>query len=487
MERPDFPTCFLGALPDAAQVLAEDYSILYLNDRACLDYQVTKDEAIGKKCFTLLGEAEPCQNCPLSEVFKTGIAVEKEIFRFRKQAWYLLKIFPIESCAKTACVGAISKDITPTKTAEQILVDFNYKVKNFIDRMPIGCILWDENFKVSMWNPAAEKIFGYSEEEVRGKHPYEIIVPPDVIAKTDPVKTKLLKGHDSSHRTGDNITKDGRRIYCHWINTPVQDVTGDVISVLSMVQDMTHERQLQNEAIRAAQLATIGQLSASIAHEINNPISGVINYSQILLNHQEPFNASQIDILQRINKEGIRIANYVKSLLNFSRKPPEIMVPQDMDVLLKEAIGLLKPAIRKANITIAVDTAKGKPIIRCNPQQVEQVIINILKNAIDALDEATQPEKKIQITSKIALRNGERQFHFSIANNGPPIPDHMKEKIFEPFLTTKADGIGTGLGLSISLEIMKNHGGTIIVNSAPGTLTEMIMVFPLSPLRDNTD
>lgn len=479
MSASSYSDLFFEALPDATRVVDADYTVVHINAAACRIHKTSKETAIGEKCFKQYGELKPCQNCPITEVVENKRYVEKEVFRSKQKAWHLLKAFPIFTDSGEVLVGIISKDITATKTAELVLLDFNYNVRKFIDRMPIGCILWDKDFRVSMWNSAAEKIFGYAESEAVGKHPYDIIVPADLIPETDIVKQKLQKGSDSSHRTGENITKDGRRIYCSWLNTPVQDAEGEVLSVLSMAQDLTLERRIQNETIRSAQLASIGQLAASVAHEINNPINGVINYSEILLNDRQKLEPRQIDILERIIKEGERVAAIVKSLLNFARAPSESMVPHDIKEIVTEAIELMKPEIKKGGIDICMLDEECTPIMKCNPQQIAQVVLNILKNAIDALNEKAQEKKEITISCRYEEVRNEKEFILAIENNGPMIPLHLQEKIFEPFMTTKEIGAGTGLGLGISLEIMRNHGGTIRVKSVPDEPTEIALVFPL--------
>ena len=470
---------FFESFPDSALVVDTNYNVDLINDSACKIHGISQEKTVGKKCFHLYGESVPCLNCPLPEVVEGGRSIEKELFRENQKAWHLLTSFPISTHNGEVLVGIISKDITSTKTAEQILIDFNYKIKKFIDRMPIACILWDKEFRVSMWNPAAEEIFGYSEKEVIGKHPYEIIVPPDMIPETDSVKHKLEKGSDRSHRAGENITKDGQRIYCSWLNTPIQDSEGEVISVLSMAQDVTMERRMQNETLRSAQLASIGELAASVAHEINNPINGVINYCQLLLNDRQKLESRQIEILERTIKEGDRVASIVKGLLNFAREPSESMVPCDVRGIVEESIELLRPAIRKNDIEISMNGHGCNPVIRCNPQQIEQVVINIIKNAIDALREVSQENKKIIICCRREENENKNEFILAIENNGPAIPLHLQEKIFEPFMTTKENGAGTGLGLGISLEIMRRHGGTIRVRSEKEKPVEMALVFPL--------
>lgn len=477
MSKSELLGLFFESFPDSGLVVDADYNVSLINDSACRLQDVSTEDALGQKCYRLYGESGPCMNCPVSEVAETGRAVEKEIFREELKVWHLIKAFPLSNQNDDILVGIISKDITSTKTAEMVLVDFNYKVKSFIDRMPIGCILWDKGFRVSMWNPAAEKIFGYSESEVMGMHPYDIIVPSDLIPQTDSVKQKLQKGSDSSHRTGENITKDGRRVYCSWLNTPVQGADGEVISVLSMVQDVTLERRTQNETIRSAQLASIGELAASVAHEINNPINGVINYCQLLLNDHQKLEPKQADILQRVLKEGDRVASIVKSLLNFAREPSASMAHHDLREIVEEATTLLKPEFRKKGIEIRLIEDECRSGIKCNPQQIEQVIINVLKNAIDALSESTQDKKTIVISCRKEEVEHKNEFILAIENNGPAIPLHLQEKIFEPFMTTKKSGAGTGLGLGISLEIMRRHGGTIRVSSEPEKPVEMALVF----------
>lgn len=475
----DHASKFFDSLPEAAYVLDRDYNLITLNEAACRLHEITREEAIAQKCHDLFCHKKPCLNCPVEEVFTTGLPVEKEMYREKNETWHFLRAFPLFEDGKVVRVGTINRDVTSTKTAERILIDFNYKIKNFIDRMPIGCILWDEDFKVAIWNPSAEKIFGYSEAEAKGRHPYSLIVPPDVVQDTEPVKEELQQGSDNSHREGENITKDGRRIFCNWLNTPVRDAGGKVIAILSMVQDITHQKQLQSEAIRTAQLASIGQLAASTAHEINNPIGGVINYTQILLNRSESLPEKDIELLRKIRKEGERVAQIVSNLLNFARKPPESTVRQDIELMIKDALDLLEPETRKTGAKVSVNLMESNPVMRCNPQQIVQILINILKNALDALGENDDGQRLIKISSQVRQHESRREFILTIANNGPHIPEQLQKKIFEPFMTTKRKGLGTGLGLGISLEIMKNHGGSLEFRSGPDQPTEFDLVFPL--------
>jgi len=373
-----------------------------------------------------------------------------------------------------------STDISALKTLERSLSDDNHKIKNLIDRMPIGCILFDPQFKITLWNPAAEKIFGYSEAEALGKHPYEIIVSEEVIKQTDEVKAKLQKGHDDSHRTGENITKDGRAILCSWMNTPIHGADGEVVSILSMAQDITHETTLQKEAIRHAQLASIGQLAASVAHEINNPLNGIINYTEMLEVSELQKNRTA-ELARRINHEATRIEKIVRNLLNYSRDSRDDRDLCDIREIVTAATEILAVSYKHSNVRLSSQWLTPRPLISCNFQQIEQVIINIIRNAYDALSELDTQEKFITFNEKIIPYGENAYYELVIANNGPHIPEDQLQKIMQPFYTTKQHLGGTGLGLCISAKIMEAHGGKLEIRSTPGELTAFNLFFPVDP------
>jgi len=232
----------------------------------------------------------------------------------------------------------------------------------------------------------------------------------------------------------------------------------------------------------SSQLTTLGEMSAGIAHEINNPIQGVINYGQLLFNRSED-GSSQKDIAQKIIHEGDRIANIVKNLLNFSRQREAFEVVNDIKSLVEVPLSLMTKKILAEGIEINLTTDEDLPPVHCNPQQIEQVLINLIDNAqfaLHDLEKAGQREKRIDIRVVEKRRDdGDRIVAFSVQDNGSGISEEVRKKIFKPFYTTKATGAGTGLGLSIVKKIMASHQGDIDIESQPGEYTRFTFWLPI--------
>ena len=141
----------------------------------------------------------------------------------------------------------IDRDITERKKAEEALQKSEELLRLEMTRMPIGYIVWDKDFRVVTWNPAAEKIFGFTFDEAKGRHPYEIIVPPEAQPQVDDIWRRLFAGDVSAHSVNENLTKDGRTIICEWTNTPLKQPDGTVLGVMSMIQDITDRKKVEEE------------------------------------------------------------------------------------------------------------------------------------------------------------------------------------------------------------------------------------------------
>jgi len=475
-----FSSQFFDALSDPAYIVDRGFRFQRLNRSALSLISDTGTAGTASTCFEHFGLNEACLNCPVPQVFHSEEPIEKEIYSKPLARWWQMKAFPIKEAGHIVGVGVISTDISALKSLEQSLTGDHHKIKNFIDRMPIGCILFDPQFKITLWNPAAEKIFGYSEAEALGKHPYDIIVSEEVVKQTEQVKAKLQKGHDNSHRTGENITKDGRTLMCSWMNTPIRGADGEVVAVLSMAQDITHETTLQKEAIRNAQLASIGQLAASVAHEINSPLNGIINYAEMLEeNGQQKTRTSEL--AQRINHEATRIEKIVKNLLNYSRDSEDDRELCDIHEIITAATEILAVAYKHSPVELSSQWLTPRPLINCNFQQIEHVIINIIRNAYEALSELDSQERHIHVSESLIPYGEHTYYELVIANNGPHIPEEQLQKIMQPFYTTKQHLGGTGLGLCISAKIMEAHSGKLEISSTPGGLTAFSLFFPVDP------
>ena len=262
--------------------------------------------------------------------------------------------------------------------------------------------------------------------------------------------------------------------------SPFTDTDGE-IKVIRLIRDITKRKVLQLEAMRAGHLAALGELAAGVAHEINNPINGIINYAQILVD-QTDGSAEETEIPERIIKEGNRIANIVKNLLSFARDQRmehSLALPKD---ILADSLGLVEKQILKDGINLKVDVPDTLPKIRARSQQIQQVFLNILSNARYVLNEkfvGSHKDKILKIRGEAAKVDEQDIVRLTFYDSGTGIPRHILDKVCDPFFTTKPKGEGTGLGLSISYGIVKDHGGRLWLQSVEGEYTRVIVDLPV--------
>jgi C4-dicarboxylate-specific signal transduction histidine kinase len=247
------------------------------------------------------------------------------------------------------------------------------------------------------------------------------------------------------------------------------------------VQERTAEMvELQAEALRAAHLASLGELSAGVAHEINNPINGIINYARILSNKSARGSAEN-DVAERIAKEGRRIAGIVKSLLSFARDSKEGKKPVRLESILRESLTLTESQMRKEGVQLRVDLPAGLPEITANQQQIQQVFMNIINNAQYALKQkfpGEHEDKVLHIIGEVVTTDKGPFVRVTFHDRGTGIAPGALCKIMNPFFSTKPRGEGTGLGLSISHGIVTDHGGRLAVRSVQGEHTEVQIDLP---------
>ena len=261
--------------------------------------------------------------------------------------------------------------------------------------------------------------------------------------------------------------------------------SGDrVSSDILLFGDITEKLSMQAEAMQANQLASLGELAAGVAHEINNPINGIINCAQILIN--ECGSESLVkDICQRIVKEGDRIAGMVKSLLSFARGGSEDKRPARVDEILKESLIISESQIRKEGIRLDSYLSEDLPEIDANFQQIQQVFLNLISNARYAIDEkypVRHQDKAIEIRGERVTVNGREHVRITFHDRGVGIPADKMPLLTKPFYSTKPFGKGTGLGLAITQQIVTDHGGQLSFESVEGEFTRVTVDLPAKEL-----
>ncbi len=237
-------------------------------------------------------------------------------------------------------------------------------------------------------------------------------------------------------------------------------------------EDVTEKWILEANLIQAEKMASIGQLAANVAHEINNPLAAIIANAQLLLRDLSDADEDTLDSLKLIETAGDRAAKIVTNLLESARREKHHEFEEiSLNETIMDAVSLLRYEINQRSVSMHLDLEKNIPYIFAHKNQLKGVWINLLNNALGAIESA-------QGRVSISTRYENKAFTVVFADNGKGISSEYRERIFEPFFTTKEAGKGTGLGLSVSLQAIKEHHGSIDFETEVGIGTKFIVVLP---------
>ncbi len=281
--------------------------------------------------------------------------------------------------------------------------------------------------------------------------------------------------------------RDGSMLYVRENASVVRGADGHILFYEGTVEDITPRREaelakklLEARLYQAQKLESIGTLASGIAHEINNPLTGMINYAELIADRTEK--DALREFARGIVEEGNRVAAIVRNLLAFSRQHRESHSPARIADIVSATLSLTGAALRKDGIEVTVSIPEGLPSIKCRSQQIQQVLLNLLMNARDGLN-ALYPgydeRKALRITAEKVDRNGRAWARLEVEDTGAGIPGELLDRIFDPFFTTKPRDQGTGLGLSISYGIVRDHHGTLTVVSDPNVRTRFTVELPV--------
>ncbi|WP_161946332.1 sensor histidine kinase [Desulfonatronum thiosulfatophilum] len=282
---------------------------------------------------------------------------------------------------------------------------------------------------------------------------------------------------DANEKVIETVTHDGFVLEIKAFPISNGELTG---SVLLWVSDVTEKMTLEAERIQAGNLAAVGEWAAGVAHEINNPITGIINYGQILIN-ESASNSLEKDLGERIVKEGERVSRIVNNLLSYARNRQKEKHPVQISSILEETIFLTQTKIRRDGISLKVDLLDDLPEVEVNFQEIQQVFINIITNARHALNEkydCRHDNKRLEIRAEQIRVDDRTHVRIEFLDHGVGIAPENLDRITKPFFTTKPSGKGTGLGLSITTKIIADHGGRLCFESTEGEYTRTIIDLP---------
>lgn len=366
--------------------------------------------------------------------------------------------------------------------AEEALRKSEAKYRTLLENLPQKIFYKDKNSIYISCNENLARDLHIRPDEISGKTDYDLY-PKELAEKYREDDMRVMESGQPDEME-ERYVKNEQELIIHIVRTPIKDEKGTIIGILGVFWDITEKIAMEKEAVLNRHLASLGELAAGVAHEINNPVTGIINYAQILSNKSSE-GSKEKDIANRIIKEGDRIAKIVHGLLSFTRpndNKKEKMQHIHIHEILSETLFLMETQLRKDGIRVTLDIPQDLPGIPAHPQQIQQVFLNLISNARYALNQRypeTHENKILEILGERTTIYNLPYVKITFYDHGIGMPVHIKDKVIKPFFTTKPLGEGTGLGLSVSHKIIKNHGGKIIIDSIEEEFTKMTILLPV--------
>jgi PAS domain S-box-containing protein len=413
------------------------------------------------------------------------------------------------------------KDITEQKKAERALVKEKKTIEGILEGSPIATFVVDRSHRVIHWNKACELLTGKKPGEMIGTtNQWQAFYPQRRPILADGIleeyydllkqyygnkelkKSPIIPGAYQAEDFFPSMGEGGRQIF--FLAAPIRDPEGQIQAAITTLQDVTEQRRAelvirrniqeikrayeelkstQEQLIQSARLASLGKLAATIAHEINNPIAGVLNYIKLLIKIFSKGSASpeRLDdikgFLAIMEKETARCGEIVKNLLSFSRPSAVRKEPVPINDIIEQALGILTHKIEISGVTLLRQLGSDLPPATCDFKQIQQALMNIIINGVEAMPQGGT----LTISSRFLPK--EKQIEVEIRDSGIGIPREHLDNLFEPFFSTKAEGKGVGLGLSVSYGIIHNHDGLIKVDSTPGQGTTFRVHLPVQEIE----
>jgi PAS domain S-box-containing protein len=340
---------------------------------------------------------------------------------------------------------------------------------------------------ITSWNPGAEQMFGYSAAEMIGQSVFRLI-PDELYATERDVLDKLTRGETVAMAEVERVRKDGQRIWISLSVSPIRDASGRIVGAASIKRDVT-ERRLAEERSRDTQrLRAVGQLAGGVAHEANNQMLVVLGAVHFLLRRGDLPPDAQNDLLE-IRHAAERTAAITQQLLAFGRRQALRLETIDMNRVVDRFVPVLRRTLSEHH-QLRVELASEDLIVRIDPQQLDQVLLNLALNSRDAIpDGGTLTDRTRRTDADPALApaagqgSGSSPVQYAcltVQDTGHGMDSETLRQAFEPFFTTKGVGQGTGLGLSVVEGIVSQSGGFVRLASAPGRGTKFSLYFPLA-------
>jgi PAS domain S-box-containing protein len=463
---------------DMCFIISDSGEILTLNNAVYDTLHIVDSNLAGQNFFDLV---EP------SFITKTKSLLSQSIKNKKAESTYSKfksggRIFdvdlffaPLPTAAKQSVQKrsfVLAKDITAVRLREIELMRFYYVAQNTVNPVQIA----DLQGKMVYVNPAFVNASGYSKEELIGKN-------PNIFSSGKHSKkfwTKMWNTISSGKvwvGEVENKSKSGEPFYTQLLVSPILDHEGKVTGYFGIHRDLSEKKLLEKQLIHTQKMESIGTLAAGVAHEVGNPLASISALVQVV--QRSTTDEFAKEKLELIKKQVTRISKIIRDLVDFSRPSNYELQLTDINQNIVEAVEIIKVGAKAKDIVFDLDLNNKIPLLPLISDQIQQIFVNILLNAVDAISENIENNKKNKISVLSNINDDEVIISFN--DTGKGINEEHLSKVFEPFYTTKKEGKGTGLGLWVSYGIVKSFQGEIKVESKLKKGTTFTITLPIQP------
>ncbi len=351
-------------------------------------------------------------------------------------------------------------------------------LEGVLRHMDSGVFTIDKEKRITSFSKSAMWMTGFCLDDVMGEKCKDVF-RSNLCETSCPFESITKKGSSTYRSDKEIFGKDGKPIPVNITAFPLNDNNGEIVGMVEMFRDISELKSLRNQLMQSDRFATLGQIAAGVAHEINNPLQGILTYIKLLKREGAKENPSAqksdkyVSIMER---ETINMGRIVKNLLDFSRQREPEVLPLNIEEVIEQSLLLLRDQLKLGNIEVKKESKPLIPKIMGDFGQLQQIFVNIILNSIQAMPKGG----KIKIN--LSAEDGQGCFvRVSVSDTGCGIPKENFPKLFEPLFTTKGpkEGLGLGLGLAIVKRIVKDHHGSIDLKSTVGKGTTFSIKFPV--------
>jgi len=528
---------FFEATPGLYLVLDPALNIRAVNDAYCRATMTKRDEILGRPLFDVFPDnpddagADGARNlrASLNRVLKLGLpdamAVQKYDVRspegdFEERHWSPLNIPLADSdgnvrwiihrvedvtglVKRNAARDQIARDqqslidrlrganreLAQANEANQRLEDDRLSLARIVEFSQDAIIGKSLSGLVTSFNPAAEAMFGYSSAEIVGQ-PVTLLFPTDLLDEEESILSRVARGEVIETYETRRVRKDGREVIVSLSVSPIRSSTGAIIGASKILRDITERKQaeqrlndLQAEILHLSRWNTAGMMATTLAHELNQPLAAGLNYVRAAERTMQAADGENLlrvrELLDKAAAQIIRAGAIIKHLRDFTGQRSTDRTLEKLDTVLEEALALGFVGANVAGVDLSTRFDPFLPLVPIDRVQIQQVVVNLVRNAVEAMQSV---ERRQLVVSASGTDPG--YVLVRISDTGPGLSPEVRQRLFQPFVTTKAAGSGMGMGLMICQEIIKSHGGRIWAEPHADTGTTFHFILPVSAVPD---